>query len=55
MLRLCKQAVDPRLKLAECITTWFDISMQLRENHRQRRMQADKITDALGETGAFLG
>jgi len=45
MLRLLMQAVNPRLGLEKCIANWFDISMQLREHHRRRRLQCEATRD----------
>ncbi len=39
MLHLLKQAVNPKLGLAECIAGWDNISFYLREPPRKRALQ----------------
>lgn len=47
MLHLLQAAVNPALGLAESVDRWPEISAQLREAPRRRRLQIDWI----GETG----
>jgi hypothetical protein len=43
MLHLLKGAVNPALKLRQCLQNWFDISCSLRESSRKRSLQVEKF------------
>ena len=53
MLHLLQTAVNPVLGLAESIEKWPEISEQLREAPRKRRLQVDGLGE-IGEFGAPL-
>jgi hypothetical protein len=42
-LHLIKQAVNPKLKLEECIQNWKSIAKMLAENPRNRTAQMGKL------------
>jgi len=45
MLHLVQTAVNPALPLEECVENWRTISQQLREPHRRRQGQMDRVED----------
>ena len=47
MLHLLQTAITPRLSLAECLSNWPAISLELREAPRKRELQAARLEQAL--------
>ncbi len=42
-LHLLKQAVNPRLSLGQCLENWGNISRNLAEPPRKRKLQLNKL------------
>lgn len=45
MLHLLKSAVNPNLSLKLCVENWWEISRDLREKPRRRRLQMENLED----------
>jgi hypothetical protein len=43
MLHLVTAAVNPALRLKQCLKDWYDISCALRESSRKRSLQVEKF------------
>jgi hypothetical protein len=47
LLHLLRTAITPRLSLAECLSNWPAISLDLREPPRKRELQAARLEQNL--------
>lgn len=45
MLHLLRKAVDPTPGLRRCVENWDEISFDLRESPRERRLQMEELAE----------
>jgi len=54
MLHLLQETINPPLHLRACLRNWDAISLDLREPHRTRTVQANQIEQRMEELTALL-